>query len=73
MNNELIALKNAANRLNIVVHEIQFQDKRRTKKQYYATHNGKTVSPRLDYENLNHFILGWIKAAEHIKNKLNEK
>lgn len=63
-NNELQALENAANNCNIEglkVIEAYQQDKRKTLKMYYLQLGNSTFSPKLDYENLNHFILGMIK------------
>jgi hypothetical protein len=60
---ELQALQNAISSLpKVQVYEKQFEDKRKTTKKYYLTFNGGTISPVLDYENLNHFILGFSKA-----------
>ena len=48
---EIQALQNAANDLDIVIHERFQEDKRRTIKKYYATLNGKGISPSaLDYD-----------------------
>jgi len=62
MNAEIFCLQNAANDLNLVIVEKHNQDKRRSVKKYFATKNGDSVSPVLDYENLNSFLLGWRKA-----------
>lgn len=59
---EIEALQNAANMVNMVVHEKYQEDKRRTTRKYFATLNGISVSPVLDYECLNYFLLGYIKA-----------
>ena len=60
---ELEALQNACDN-GISVREYFTQDKRKTIKMYYATLNGTSISPVLDYENLNHFILGFNKAVK---------
>ena len=65
MNNtdtKIQALQNAADHVGLIIHENFTQDKRKTTKRYFATLNGTCVSPVLEYENLNHFLLGWIKA-----------
>jgi hypothetical protein len=59
--NELQALQNAANSLNIeglTIHERQPNDKRKTVKKYFLQHGSRTISPNLDYIQMNHFILG---------------
>ena len=64
MNTEKESLQNAANQVELLIHEKYQDDKRKTKKMYFATKNGFSVSPVLDYEQLNHFILGWIKCIK---------
>lgn len=64
MNNELESLQNAGNREDLLIHEKYFEDKRKTTKMYFATKYGRCVSPILDYNGLNTFILGWIKCNE---------
>jgi hypothetical protein len=61
-NIELEALQNAANRVDLVVHLKQTQDKRKRVNRYFLTKNGTSISPVLDYEHLNCFLLGFIKA-----------
>ena len=71
---ELQALQNAVDYHNLTdlkIHEKYFEDKRKTTKMYFL-HNektGETISPVLDYENLNHFIHGYTKAFETYKKK----
>ena len=60
--NEIEALKNAANDLELFVHEKHTTDKRKTVKMYFLTQNGATISPTLDYNQMNHFLLGFRKA-----------
>ena len=64
---ELQALQNAISNLpDFEIHQKYFEDKRKTTKMYFL-HNqktGETISPVLDYENLNHFILGFSKAKK---------
>lgn len=61
--NELESLQNAATPLGLEVHEKWTHDKRRKVKRFYLTLNGNSISPVLDYSNLNHFILGFWKAS----------
>jgi hypothetical protein len=61
--NELESLQNAATNLGLKVHEKWTHDKRRKVKRFYLTLNGSSISPVLDYSNLNHFILGFWKAS----------
>ena len=65
MNTEISYLQNAANDLNLEIVEKYNQDKRRKVKKYFATRNGWSVSPALDYENLNNFLLGWRSAIRY--------
>lgn len=69
---ELQALENAVKSVGLnglQVHEYMQTDKRKTTKLYFLTHFGSTISPRLDYKNMNHFILGFINA-QVIKDKM---
>lgn len=59
---ELESLQNAATPLSLEVHEKWTDDKRRKVKRFYLTLNGSSISPVLDYSNLNHFILGFTKG-----------
>lgn len=63
---EIEALQNAANKVRLDIYEKWNQDKRKTVKQYFAQRRSETVSPTLDYEQMNHFLLGWIRATEQI-------
>jgi len=61
----LIALNNAVLNSNIEglqLHEKHQEDKRKTVKTYFLTFYGTSISPCLDYENMNHFILGVTKG-----------
>lgn len=62
MQTEIQSLQNAADDLGLIIYEKLTQDKRKTIKNYFAQKGSQTVSPVLDYENLNHFLLGWRKA-----------
>jgi hypothetical protein len=66
----LLALHNAANSVGLIglkVHEKFNEDKRRSIKKYFLTHCGMTISPVLNYDNMNHFILGFSKAKDLLK------
>lgn len=64
---EIQALQNSADYLNIgalKVIEWYSNDKRKTNKKYYLTLEGTTISPVLDYEQMNHFLLGMHRMKE---------
>lgn len=63
-NTELEALQNAAAELGLTIHQKYPNDKRQTLKRYFAQRDQETVSPVLDYEQLNHFLLGWIRGQK---------
>ena len=67
---QLEALQTAAKNLSSVltVNIYKSEDKRK-KDLFYLNDFGKTISPRLDYSNMNHFILGMIRGIELYKNK----
>ena len=62
---ELQALSNAANDIGLTVYEMQTHDKRKTVKKYFANRGNNTLSPNLDYEQLNCWLLGYRKAIQH--------
>jgi hypothetical protein len=65
---ELEALQNAAKDLGLTIYEHNTTDKRRTVKKYFAAEeigNAKT-SPVLDYDQLNHFLLGYRSALKNM-------
>lgn len=69
INTELQSLQNAIRSLNhsgTVVREYFYNDKRKTVKKYFISYRGETISPVLDYDKLNHFILGMIKMKKLI-------
>lgn len=68
---EIQALTNAASDLNLTIHEKPTQDKRKTVKTYFANRGNETVSPNLDYENMNHFLLGWRNCVKSINKAIN--
>ena len=61
---ELKALQNAANDLNLTIREFYQQDKRKTINKFYACSGNVSISPVLDYDQLNHFLLGYRKAKQ---------
>ena len=72
--NELNSLQNFANIFcNIVVKTAWVADKRKTKQKYFlvfmplapSSMRGLTISPELDYNGLNHFMLGLNAAMDH--------
>lgn len=63
-NTELEALQNAAAGLGLTIHQKYPNDKRQTLKRYFAQRDKETVSPVLDYEQLNHFLVGWIRGQK---------
>jgi hypothetical protein len=65
MQTEIQSLQNAADDLGLIIHEKLTQDKRKTVKKYFAQNGKETVSPVLDYEQLNHFLVGWRKAKKY--------
>ena len=43
---------------NIILHEKQYSDKRKKVSKFFLQDGAKTISPLLDYNEMNHFILG---------------
>ena len=43
---------------NIILHEKQYSDKRKKVRKFFLQDRAKTISPALDYNEMNHFILG---------------
>ena len=66
LDNEVEALQNFATKLELKVNVWQQQDKRK-KPIYYLTNSEQTtISPKLDYNTLNHFMLGYSTALNLI-------
>jgi hypothetical protein len=61
---EIQALQNFGDNLNIKIQEYNNMDKRKTIKKYIALINGMSISPQLDYEQMNHFLLGYSRALK---------
>lgn len=68
---EFEVLQNLAKSLNLKVHTKMNYDKRIKKNYYFLSHNGESISPVLDYENLNSFIIGYKNCKEVILSQLN--
>jgi len=73
---ELESLQNAADIFNGTVHEVYQEDKRRTTKKFYLTvgfnqyGKSQSISPSsLDYDQMNHFIFGYITAIKVLTGK----
>lgn len=64
MESELQSLQNAADRLNLKIHEKFTTDKRIKSKKYFAALDGCCVSPVLEYTQLNCFLLGWSRCEK---------
>ena len=62
---EIQYLQNAASNVpGLIVHEKYFQDKRKTIKCYFLMLNENSISPCLDYDKMNYFILGFLKCYQ---------
>ena len=60
-NTQLEALNNALQYFglkNINIHEKQYSDKRKKVSKFFLQQGAATISPVLDYNEMNHFILG---------------
>ena len=43
---------------NVILHEKQYSDKRKKVSKFFLQQGEETISPVLDYNEMNHFILG---------------
>ena len=60
-NTKLEALNNAVSYFglkNVILHVKQYNDNRRKVSKFFLQDGAKTISPVLDYNEMNHFILG---------------
>ena len=60
-NTKLEALNNGLSYFglkNVILHEKQYSDKRKKVSKFFLQQGAKTISPELDYNEMNHFILG---------------
>lgn len=55
------SLQNAADKIGLFIHIKHNTDKRKKKPLFFLSKNGVSISPVLDYLNMNHFILGYSK------------
>lgn len=58
---QLEALNNAVSYFgfkNIILHEKQYSDKRKKVSKFFLQQGAETISPVLDYNEMNHFISG---------------
>lgn len=63
--NEKEALTNFANSLGLTVHKYYPSDCRK-KMQWFLCLNGTSISPKLDYNGMNNFMLGYNAAKKSI-------
>jgi hypothetical protein len=62
--NKLQALQNAADMCGLLIYEKPENDKRKTVTRYFAQRGQETVSPVLEYMEMNYFLLGWINCTK---------
>ena len=53
---------------NINIHEKQYNDKRKKVSKFFLQQGAKTISPVLNYNEMNHFILGMGAVKELTNN-----
>ena len=69
---ELEALNNSLSYFgfkNIILHEKQYSDKRKKVSKFFLQDGAKTISPVLDYNEMNCFILGMVTMQKLTINK----
>ena len=67
---QLEALNNALNSFgfkNIYLHEKQYSDKRKKVSKFFLQQGAKTISPVLNYNEMNNFILG-MRTMQNLTN-----
>ena len=60
-NTKIEALNNAVSHFglkNVILHKKQYSDKRKKVSKFFLQYGAKIISPVLDYNEMNHFILG---------------
>ena len=70
-NTKLEALNNALQYFglqNFILHEKQYSDKRKKVSKFFLQDGAKTISPVLNYNEMNHFILG-MSTMQKLTNK----
>ena len=71
-NTQLEALNNALQYFgfkNVILHEKQYSDKRKKVSKFFLQQGAETISPVLDYNEMNHFILGMSTMQKITTNK----
>ena len=61
METQTNSLQNFASSLNLIVHKFYPEDARK-KMQWYLCKDGVSISPKLDYDGMNSFMLGYKSA-----------
>ena len=56
---EMEALQNFGDTLDLKINQKYTEDKRQTVNKYFASRNGTSVSPVLNYNELNCYMMGW--------------
>ena len=54
---------------NVILHEKQYSDKRKKVSKFFLQDGAKTISPVLDYNEMNCFILGMSEMQKLTNNK----
>ena len=67
---EFQSLQNFASTLNLTVHKFYPEDCRK-KVQYFLCKDSVSISPKLDFMGLQHFMLGYMASNKQLKNQLN--
>ena len=71
-NTQLEALNNALQYFgfkNVILHEKQYSDKRKKVNKFFLQQGAEIISPVLDYNEMNHFILGMSTMQKITTNK----
>ena len=69
--NELQALRNALNSLELIGYNVYWYDEPRRKNKYFLVDDkGTSITGSWEYDKINHFILGYGKAIEKYSNQL---
>ena len=59
-------LQNFADSLGLTIHEEYSTDRRATVRKFFAAKDKMSVSPVLNYDKLNHFLLGWHNCLKQV-------
>lgn len=68
---QLESLQNAADSIGATIHEKLFEDKRKKVPMFFANIGNETISPVLNYNDMNNFLHGWIRAKIYTGNNKN--